>query len=837
MSLLAPVKLTAMKDGLGSGPKVFSIDFFAKALLLFDNKRESIRFRRFQLTTSSITAQSILLVVVVAATVTLFVELDCATPNSLFHVLLDVLFLIAVISGVSTLSVKTEYNSSNFTKIQGFLRAATLNIESVWVSTTTLLFISLIYLKILRMGEAEDPSTSTSAPGIHLAFLQSLGLPVIFSIIVKSAPWKCIVVPFCLSAASGILAMTQVGCWDHLATVYAWIVLAFTTLYVERKQAIDSFQFTEQQQRLIDENEKLSTELQASEFRHMIGNVAHDLKTPLSALMTGLEFVTNRIRELRPQIAPRVVTNSDTGTAGSTTATTSSLNPNLPVHQHPYRSTSPLLSKSRLNSPLLSVSPLPHANKVVVTNSSYLNSSREFGWDDMPLSTHETVDSIHESLDDMLHSIDNMRSTNSFMIMTINRCIDYTKASRGLKLVPKMATTSLQGAIDTALCCLQTLQSRIPIRLNPLSKEIETYVITDIQWLEEKILCLVSNAVKYSTRGEVTVSVALVEGRENEEEGLGSSSISQTHTPATSRCPSMNMEVDEADANGFLFALDDPVDADHCGGDSWDPSSTFPDLLRTISEGDCEMSTVGTRTPAGAGTGTCTAQSTAPNTAPGTPGRSRAESPISSLSADWAQGKSMGMLQASLRNLALQGAALTSSNSNSSTASSSNTASSSSSSSSRSHISGRGRRKFTVTGRPVVRDCSSLRMGIVRGRNPRNVLILLRPFPSATTGTNINSTTSTTAGSNMQVTPTRNRNFERQIRGLRLQLPLMLVIAASPMVVCLIATRSCLQVLLWQCAGTCMNSEDCSIGKTRHLFYHRRHRRKWNAIRLRQLTG
>ena len=35
-----------------------------------------------------------------------------------------------------------------------------------------------------------------------------------------------------------------------------------------------------------------------------------------------------------------------------------------------------------------------------------------------------------------------MRSINSFMLMTVNRCIDFTKASRGLQLVPKIETVN-----------------------------------------------------------------------------------------------------------------------------------------------------------------------------------------------------------------------------------------------------------------------------------------------------------------------------------------------------------------------------------------------------------
>jgi len=41
--------------------------------------------------------------------------------------------------------------------------------------------------------------------------------------------------------------------------------------------------------------------------------------------------------------------------------------------------------------------------------------------------------------------VQNIRNNtnNNFMLMTINRCMDYTKASKGLKLKPKYETVDL----------------------------------------------------------------------------------------------------------------------------------------------------------------------------------------------------------------------------------------------------------------------------------------------------------------------------------------------------------------------------------------------------------
>ncbi len=103
----------------------------------------------------------------------------------------------------------------------------------------------------------------------------------------------------------------------------------------------------------------------------------------------------------------------------------------------------------------------------------------------------------------------NMRNTNAFMLMTINRCIDYTKASKGMKLVPKYETVDLREALQFPIECMSNIQERIGIKVEALSEEICSHIITDKQWLQENLLCLLSNAVKYSTEGNVTIKVLM----------------------------------------------------------------------------------------------------------------------------------------------------------------------------------------------------------------------------------------------------------------------------------------------------------------------------------------
>ena len=106
----------------------------------------------------------------------------------------------------------------------------------------------------------------------------------------------------------------------------------------------------------------------------------------------------------------------------------------------------------------------------------------------------------------------NMDSTNSFMSMTINRCVDFTKASSGFKLVPKFETIDLMALLKKPVQLIHDTHSHsnIEIKIAPLAQDICSHVITDKQWLLENLLCMLSNAAKYSQKGCVDVSVDLV---------------------------------------------------------------------------------------------------------------------------------------------------------------------------------------------------------------------------------------------------------------------------------------------------------------------------------------
>jgi CheY-like chemotaxis protein len=117
---------------------------------------------------------------------------------------------------------------------------------------------------------------------------------------------------------------------------------------------------------------------------------------------------------------------------------------------------------------------------------------------------------------EMKSQLKNMKNTNVFMLMTINRVIDFTKAAKGLNLTPKLDTLDLKETLLLPLHCMKNIQDRVQIILLPYSKEpIYNFIISDKQWLQENILCLLSNAVKYSNAGVITVKVSFFKGSGN----------------------------------------------------------------------------------------------------------------------------------------------------------------------------------------------------------------------------------------------------------------------------------------------------------------------------------
>jgi signal transduction histidine kinase len=198
------------------------------------------------------------------------------------------------------------------------------------------------------------------------------------------------------------------------------------------------------------EQDKHSMELECDHLRTLIGNVAHDLKTPIQAINMGVE-----------------VLRTECLAAFNSAATTNC----------------PSSASSSCPSP---------------------NSSSSSCTDDL-LKRRDEV-SLAVPLEELFSS---MFATCRFMTMAINRSIDFTKASSNIQLVPSLETVDFFETLFVPVDCIRNLQSAVAVMVAPLPLDMCPFVITDKHWLGENLLCVLSNAVKYSTGGTVHVNTIL----------------------------------------------------------------------------------------------------------------------------------------------------------------------------------------------------------------------------------------------------------------------------------------------------------------------------------------
>ena len=125
---------------------------------------------------------------------------------------------------------------------------------------------------------------------------------------------------------------------------------------------------------------------------------------------------------------------------------------------------------------------------------------------------HPFLQQMKTDIQSFATSTEQIYSMNTFMIMSINRCLDTAKSQRGLKLLPKSETFSLQKAVSIAFLCMKSCDKseQIQVKMNTIPGDICPFIISDHQWIHENVLCLLSNAVKYSHHGTVELGVKLL---------------------------------------------------------------------------------------------------------------------------------------------------------------------------------------------------------------------------------------------------------------------------------------------------------------------------------------
>jgi signal transduction histidine kinase len=115
----------------------------------------------------------------------------------------------------------------------------------------------------------------------------------------------------------------------------------------------------------------------------------------------------------------------------------------------------------------------------------------------------------------------NLITYGDFMNLSINRSLDFTKSVHGIALSPVLSAIQLTDAIHYPVSCVRATQQRVQIVIDPVEFPSKDSIITDVGWLRENLICLLSNAIKYSvSTGEIHVRCKLKKSHKTSNEFL-----------------------------------------------------------------------------------------------------------------------------------------------------------------------------------------------------------------------------------------------------------------------------------------------------------------------------
>lgn len=167
-------------------------------------------------------------------------------------------------------------------------RTRALALQNVFVLVLSV-FLGLRMWAKIRYGQCTDegslaehfhcnPHASTSGFPVD-SFLALALLPLLYPTILRDTDWAWVAMSWIVTNFFLLISSIKDGTVESWTVFIYYLLLSGLSMYANQKQNIRSFVVQQQLSEVIKQNEEMAQELRANELRHMIGNVAHDLKT------------------------------------------------------------------------------------------------------------------------------------------------------------------------------------------------------------------------------------------------------------------------------------------------------------------------------------------------------------------------------------------------------------------------------------------------------------------------------------------------------------------------------------------------------------------------------
>lgn len=172
------------------------------------------------------------------------------------------------------------YNKGGIFKDKVILEIAKV-FENCWLFFFNLWFCVTIVLACY------NECTSGSQIGCSLVpdsippdrMIVAMMLPTITYLVIRTARWETVVFCYLMNLFVLLFCMYFYDKKNSITAFWTYFPLSSLALYEYQYQILYVFELSIMQQNVLTENEKLADEAHSIEMRHMIGNVAHDLKT------------------------------------------------------------------------------------------------------------------------------------------------------------------------------------------------------------------------------------------------------------------------------------------------------------------------------------------------------------------------------------------------------------------------------------------------------------------------------------------------------------------------------------------------------------------------------
>ncbi len=267
-------------------------------LLTFRHPHQRNKFEEFKVSQSNVYAYLIILIVVSGFIVINKWYSWVYFPSPLSATALVTGLITPCLHGLVLLILRIMTNRETISLIsKSAMKNLIIHLESFWILGCGVAYSLSIIINVQNGQCANDnfalsQGCNSEVDQMPLGMsMISLVLPVMLAMILKGARYEFVLFTFLLNVGVLVFCSYRYHLTASLPSILSFAPFCMVMMYENQRQNIAVFLLTQSQQDLLEENERLAEEAHANELRHMIGNVAHDLKTVCICFIISVVFV------------------------------------------------------------------------------------------------------------------------------------------------------------------------------------------------------------------------------------------------------------------------------------------------------------------------------------------------------------------------------------------------------------------------------------------------------------------------------------------------------------------------------------------------------------------